>query len=157
MRNIEACLYVRPDDRTTLERLVGDGKTAQKLVARARIVLLSGRGLGTTAIQREARVSKPTVWRWQQAYMDGGVERLLKDMGKGRRAGKTPISDELRLAVVTKTAKEKPVHATHWSARMLAKEMDIGHTSVQRIWKEHGLKPHLTRTFKLSNDLKFAE
>ena len=74
MRNIDACLYVRPSDRTTLERLVADGKTPQKIVARARIVLLSGRGFGTNSIQREARVSKPTVWRWQKAYMDGGVD-----------------------------------------------------------------------------------
>ena len=100
MRNIDACLYVRPSDRTTLERLVADGKTAQKIVARARIVLLSGRGFGTNSIQREARVSKPTVWRWQKAYMDGGVERLLKDRGKGARAGKKPISAEVRLAIV---------------------------------------------------------
>ena len=47
MRNIHACLYVRPSDQTTLERLVADGKTPQKIVARARIVLLSGCGLGT--------------------------------------------------------------------------------------------------------------
>ena len=52
-RNIDACLYVRPSDRTTLERLVADGKTPQKIVARARIVLLSGRGFGTNSIQRE--------------------------------------------------------------------------------------------------------
>ena len=157
MRNIDACLYVRPSDRTTLERLVADGKTPQKIVARARIVLLSGRGFGTNAIQREARVSKPTVWRWQKAYMDGGVERLLKDRGKGPRAGKKPISAEVRLAIVTRTAKEKPKHATHWSARMLAEEIGVGHTTVQRVWKEHGLKPHLSRPFKLSNDPKFAE
>ena len=157
MRNIEACLYVSPSDRTTLGRLVADGKTAQKIVARARIVLLSGSGLGTNAIRREAGVAKPTVWRWQEAYMDGGIERLLKDKGKGARAGKKPIGDEVRLAIVTKTAKEKPANATHWSARMMAKEMGVGHTTVQRIWKEHGLKPHLTRTFKLSNDPKFAE
>ena len=61
MRDIDACLYVRPSDRTTLEPLVADGKTPQKIVARARIVLLSGRGFGTNAIQHEARVSKPTV------------------------------------------------------------------------------------------------
>jgi transposase len=157
MRNIEACLYVRPSDRTTLERIASDGKTPQKLVARARIVLLSGCGLGTNAIRREARVSKPTVWRWQTAYMEGGIERLLNDKDKGERAGKKPISGEVRLAIVTKTAKERPKHATHWSARMMAREMGVGHTTVQRIWKEHGLKPHLTRTFKLSNDPNFAE
>ena len=99
MRNIDACLYVGPSDRATLERLLADGKTPQKIVARARIVLLSGRGFGTNTIQREARVSKPTVWRWQQAYMNGGVERLLKDRGKGARAGKKPISAEVRLAI----------------------------------------------------------
>jgi hypothetical protein len=90
--------------------------------------------IGTNAIQREAQVSKPTVWRWQKAYMDGGVERLLKDRGKGPRAGKKPISAEVRLAIVTRTAKEKPKHATHWSARMLAEEIGIGHTTVQRVW-----------------------
>src|SRR3974377_560435 len=157
MRNIDACLYVTPSDRTALERLVADGNTPQKIVVRARIVLLSGCGLGTNAIQREAQVSKPTVWRWQKAYMEGGVERLLKDRGKGPRAGKKPISAEVRLAIVTRTAKEKPKHATHWSARMLAEEIGVGHTTVQRVWKEHGLKPHLTRPFKLSNDPKFAE
>jgi transposase len=157
MRNIKACLYVSPGDRSTLERLAADGKTAQKIVARARVVLASGRGLGTNAIMREARVSKPAVWRWQDAFMEGGVARLLRDKGKGPKAGKPPISDAVRLAIVTKTAKEKPANATHWSARMMANEMGVGHRSVQRIWKAYGLKPHLTRTFKLSNDPKFAE
>jgi transposase len=157
MRDIEASLYVGPSDRATLERLVADGKTPQKIVKRAMIVLLSGRGLGTNAICREARVSKPTVWRWQAAYMEGGLERLKKDKGKGPRAGRKRISEEVRLAIVRRTAQEKPANATHWSARTLAAEVGVGHTTVQRIWKEHGLKPHLTRTFKLSNDPKFAE
>ena len=73
MRKIEACLYVAPSDRMVLERLIADGKTPQKLAARARIVLWSGRGQGTSAIMREARVSKPTVWRWQEAFL---VDRI---------------------------------------------------------------------------------
>ena len=129
MRNMDACLYVGPSDRITLERLIADGKTPQKIFKRATIVLLSGRGLGTNAIIREARVSKPCVWRWQQAYMGGGVERLLKEKGKGPKAGKTRISEEVRLAIVTLTAKEKPANATHWSARMLAEEMGVPHDS----------------------------
>jgi transposase len=157
MRKMEACLYVAPGDRMVLERLAADGNTPQKLAARARIVLLSGRGLGTSAIMREARVSKPTVWRWQAAYGEGGIECLRRDKGKGPRAGKPRISDEVRLKIVTMTAKEKPANATHWSARMLAKAIGVGHTTVQRIWKEHGLKPHLVRPFKLSNDPQFAE
>ena len=156
MRNIDACLYVRPSDRTTLERLVADGKTPQKIVARARIVLLSGCGFGTNSIQREARVSKPTVWccSEQPTWM---VASSACSRTGGVRAGKKPISAEVRLAIVKRTAQEKPKHATHWSARMLAEEIGVGHTTVQRVWKEHGLKPHLTRPFKLSNDPKFAE
>src|SRR6202051_5116134 len=136
MRNIDACLYVRTSDRTTLEQLVADGKTPQKIVARARIGLMSGCGFDTNAIEREARVSKPTVWRWQKAYMDGGVERLLRDRGKGPRAGEKPISGEVRLAIVTRTAKEKPRHATHWSARMLAAAIGVGHTTAGGRWKK---------------------
>jgi transposase len=94
----------------------------------------------------------PTVWRWQEAYLEGGIERLLKDKGKGPKAGKPRVSDEVRLKIVTMTAKEKPANATHWSARTLARQVGVGHTTVQRVWKEHGLKPHLTRSFKLSND-----
>ena len=156
MRNIDACLYVRPSDRTTLERLVADGKTPQKIIARARIVLLSGRGFGTNSIQREARVSKPTVWRWQKAYMDGGVERFLKDRGKGASAARCR---SCRGAARDREA-YGPGEAQARNAmepRMLAEEIGVGHTTVQRVWKEHGLKPHLTRPFKLSNDRKFAE
>src|SRR5512147_2694060 len=105
MRRMEACLYVAPNDRTVLERLIANGKTPQKLAMRARIVLLSGRGFGTMAIAREARVSKPTVWRWQEAYLEGGVERLRKDKGQGPKAGKPRISDAVRLRIVTMTAK----------------------------------------------------
>ena len=147
-----------PSDRTTLERLVADGKTPQKIVARARIVLLSGCGV-RARIASSARLGyrsrrfgagrKPT---WMVAS-----SACSRTWGKGARAGTKPISAEVRLAIVKRTAQEKPKHATHWSARMLAEEIGVGHTTVQRVWKEHGLKPHLTRPFKLSNDPKFAE
>ena len=71
MQNIKACFYVRPEDRIELERLVADGNTAQKIATRARIVLASGRGLGTNAIMREARTSKPSVWRLAGALHGG--------------------------------------------------------------------------------------
>jgi transposase len=111
------------------------------ILLRQLVFLLSGGGVGTSAICREARVSKPTVWRRQKAYMEGGIERLKKDRGKGPRAGKPRISDEGRLAIVRRRAQEKPANAMHWSARTLPAELGIGHTTVQRVWKEHGLKP----------------
>jgi len=62
----------------------------------------------------------------------------------------------IKLKVVEKTVKEHPVNATHWSVRAMAKEMGIGHTSVQRIWAEYDLKPHLVKSFKVSTDPNFA-
>lgn len=62
----------------------------------------------------------------------------------------------MKLKVVEKTVKERPANATHWSVRSMAEEMGISHTSVQRIWAEHGLKPHLVRSFKISNDPDFV-
>jgi hypothetical protein len=92
IRDFEACLYVRPSDRTTLERLVADGKTPQKVEKRAKIVLLSGRGAVTNAIMHEARVSKPTVWCSQEAYLVGGVERLRRKRARAHADGAWPRS-----------------------------------------------------------------
>ena len=87
--------------------------------------------------------------------MGAGVEGLRRD--KTRPARKKPLSAEVKLKVLTKTANETPANATHWSTRSMAKEIGISRTSVQRIWAEAGLKPHLVRTFKVSNDPKFVE
>ena len=142
-------------DRAELERIIGDGNTPQKIAKRARIVLLTSAGVGVMAIMREVGVSKTTVWRWQEYFGEAGVEGLRE--GRSKPPGKKPLSNEIRLRVVEKTVKERPANATHWSMRTMAEEMGISHTSVQRIWAEHGLKPHLVRSFKVSNDPNFVE
>jgi transposase len=142
-------------DRNALEALAANGNTAQKIAKRARIVLLAADGLSVNAIMREAGVSKTSVWRWPQRFLDAGVEGLLKD--KSKKPGKKPIADDIKRKVLETAVRQRPGHATHWSVRMLASAIGgISHTSVQRILREHGLKPHLTRTFKVSNDPAFA-
>src|SRR6266540_460192 len=140
--------------RRELEQLLTDGNTAQKIAKRARIVLMTADGRGVMAIMREVGVSKTTVWRWQDYFAEAGVEGLIK--GRSKPPGRKPIADDIKLKVIEKTVKERPANATHWSVRTMAAEMGISHTSVQRIWNEHGLKPHLARTFKVSNDPDFA-
>src|SRR5450631_3141422 len=152
-RRIEIVLGAK--DRTKLKRIVADGNTPQKIVKRAKIVVLSAEGHGVMAIMREVEVSKTTVWRWQDYFVEAGVAGLLK--GRSKPPGKKPICAEIKLKLIEKTVKERPANATHWSVRMMAEEMGISHTSVQRIWHEHGLKPHLVRSFKVSNDPDFAE
>lgn len=111
-------------------------------------------GHGVMAIMREVGVAKTTVWRWQEYFAEAGVEGLVE--GRSKPPGRKPISAAIKLKVVEKTVKERPVNATHWSVRSMAKEMGISHTSVQRIWAEHDLKPHLVKSFKVSTDPNFA-
>lgn len=82
-------------DRRRLKALVSDGNTPQKHVWRARIVLMSADGIGTSAIMAETGTAKTTVWRWQARFMEEGVEGLLRD--KTRPPGKAPILTRRRL------------------------------------------------------------
>jgi len=141
-------------DRVELETLVSDGNTPQKIARRARIVLLTADGWSVNAIMREAKASKTSVWNWPKRFLDAGVAGLVKD--KSKKPGKAPVPEAVKAKVVELAATGRPENATHWSLRMLAKATGISARSVERILAEHGLKPHLTRTFKVSNDPKFA-
>ena len=99
--------------------------------------------------------SKVTVWRWQERYLAKGIAGLRRDATRPGR--KPPLSAEVIERVVHKTLHETPEAATHWSIRKMARAVGLSYTSVQRIWKAHGLKPHLVKTFKLSNDEHFVE
>jgi transposase len=155
MRRDDICLYLSRVDRAKLEAIVADRNSPGKWIWRADIVLATADGLGTNAIMRRTGMSKPCVWRWQERYMAEGVPGLLRD--KTRPSRIAPLSADKKLAIIEKTATEKPSNATHWSARKMAKAVGVSHRSVQRVWAAAGLKPHLVRTFKLSNDPKFAE
>ena len=141
-------------DRRALGTLIADGNTPQKITKRAQVVLMTADGSGTMAIMRAVGVAKKTVWRWREYFVVAGVAGLVK--GRSKPPGKKPIADEVKLKVVEKTMKQRPANATHWSLRSMAAEMGISHTSVQRIWHEYGLKPHLVRSFKISNDPDFV-
>ncbi|WP_419952166.1 IS630 family transposase [Methylobacterium sp.] len=141
-------------DRLRLEALVADRNTSQKHVWRARIVLLSADGLGTHAIMREAGVSKTVVWRWQDRFAQEGVDGLLRD--KTRPARIPPLGPEVTARVVALTQGEPPGETTHWTAAAMSKATAISVSSVQRIWRGHGLQPHRVRQFKLSTDPAFA-
>ena len=142
-------------DRRRLERIAADRNAPQKHVWRARIVLLSAAGVGTTAIMAATGTAKTTVWRWQARFMEEGVDGLLHD--KTRPPGTAPVPDERAAAVVAMTLKPPPHEATHWTARAMAKIAGLATSTVQKIWKAHGLAPHRWRRFKLSNDPAFVE
>ncbi len=146
---------VSSGERRRLRAIVASPKSPQKHVWRARIVLLSHEGLGTTAIMRETGKSKTCVWRWQERFMEEGVDGLLRD--KSRPPGIAPVAPERVAAIVRMTLEPPPHEATHWTLRAMAKVAGVAASTVQAIWKAHGLVPHRFRQFKLSNDPRFVE
>jgi transposase len=125
-------------------------------VLRARIVLAAGRGTDNVTIARELGARPQVVGKWRTRYVQRGVAGIEKDLPRGAPKA-TVKGTALEKAIVRKTTQEKPKNATHWSTRTMAKAMGTSEASVRRVWKRHGLKPHLMRTFKVSNDPLFAE
>lgn len=146
---------VTAQDRARLEAIVSDRNSPQKHVWRARIILLTADGCGTAEIMRGSGTSKTAVWRWQERFMTEGVAGLLRDKTRPPRIA--PLGPDVEARVVKMTLSERPPgETTHWTAASMAKLQGISVSSVQRIWRRHGLQPHRTRHFKLSNDPDFA-
>ena len=148
-------MNVTSEDRRRLEAILGDRNRPQKHVARAKVILATGDGCGTTEIISRSGLSKPVVWRWQERFMREGVDGLVRD--KTRKPGKAPTPAATVQRVVDLTTSDPPGETTHWTVRMMAKTVGIGASTVQRIWKAHGLQPHRIRRFKLSKDPRFIE
>jgi transposase len=141
--------------RRRLEAVVADRNSPQKHVWRARIVLLAAEGVGTADIMRRTGKSKTVVWRWQERFMQEGVDGLLRD--KTRPSRIPPLGDAVAERVVKRTVDtDPPGEVTHWTAPAMAEVIGISVSSVQRIWRTHGLQPHRWRRFKLSTDPQFA-
>jgi transposase-like protein len=121
---------VSADDRDRLRRLARDRNTPQKVVWRARIVLLAGDEMGAVEVAREVGVSVLTVRRWRRRYRDSGVEGLLKDASRPPR--RQPLSAAAINTVVDLTLYAKPPAATQWSVRSMAKASGLSPSSVQR-------------------------
>jgi transposase len=148
-------IAVTPADRLRLEAIVRDRNSPQKHVWRARIVLLTADGQGTNAITRLLGKDKTVVWRWQARFMHEGVAGLTRDKTRPSRIPPLPAATVDRVVALTNQA--PPHAATHWTAPAMAKAVGISPSSVRRIWAGQGLRPHRVRTFKISNDPKFAD
>lgn len=121
----------------------------------ARLVLLAGQGKQDIEIAAQLSISPNKAGRWRNRFLDAGLEGLKRDAS---RPGRTPrITPEMVREVIARTTQTKPANATHWSTRTLAGEVGISDSSVLRIWRVNGLKPHLVETFKVSNDPQFAD
>ena len=150
-------MFAGAADRERLAAIVADRNRPQKHVWRAKVVLLTADRIGTTSeIMRRTGLSKPSVWRWQERYLEAGVDGLLHDK---TRPSRVPAFAGSKVSeVIRRTLDETPQgEATHWTVRAMAKASGVSPAKVHRIWQEAGLAPHRVRRFKLSNDPAFAE
>jgi transposase len=155
MSRAAAPLAISDEQREVLEILARSQSAAHRVVQRARVLLLAGDGVSNSEIGEVAGVSRPTVLAWRGQFEKDGLVGF-GEVAKGR--GRKPsISDEKVTEIVNLTLHSKPEGETHWSCRSMAKQVGVSPASVQRIWSARGLKPHLVKTFKLSNDRHFEE
>jgi len=141
-------------ERRELEAVVANRNSPQKHVWRAEIVLLTADGCGTAEIMQMTGKAKTVIWRWQERFQHEGAAGLWRD--KTRPSRIPPLSPEVTERVVAMTLAGPPPAASHWTGSAMAKAAGVSVSSVQRIWRAQGLRPHLVRQFKLSNDPQFA-
>jgi transposase len=148
-------VVLNAEQQETLESVARARSASARSVERARIVLMAAAGMQDKQIAAKLRIMPEKASRWRNRFLDGGLAALEKD---APRPGRTPTITPAKIQeVIGKTTQEKPNNATHWSTRSMAKAAGLSEKSVRRIWHKHGLKPHLSRTFKVSNDPQFAE
>ena len=150
----KALLELTSDEREQLERWVRRRKSAQALALRSRIVLACASGLTNKEVAAQLGVSMPTVGKWRSRFVESRLDGLVDEP----RSGRPPtITAEQVEDVVVATLESTPAHATHWSRKKMAERSGLSKSTIGRIWKGFGLKPHLVDGFKLSNDPLFVD
>ena len=142
------------EELTELQRTARSSRSSVREVFRARIVLLAAEGQENRAIAQQLDTRPDTVSKWRRRFAERRMAGLIDRPGRGR---KPHFGREVIERIVDDTVHHRPEQATHWSTRTMARHAGVSHTTVQRIWHAHELKPHLVRTFKLSNDKHFVE
>ncbi len=138
-----------------LRKQAGSAVALKRLSERCRIILLAAEGKNYEQIAAVLRISRQKASRWCARFFELGRVGLEKDApGRGRKAVYGP---EIQALIVEKTLRSLPPQATQWSQRSLANALDLSDTTVGRVWRAHGLKPHLIKSFKVSNDPRFVE
>ena len=143
------------EQRGLLEQQARARSLPARQVERARIVLRAAEGMQNKEIASELGITPEKVARWRERFLTDGIAGLKKDAPRPGRPH--TVSAGKVKEIVDKTTQQRPPHATHWSTRTMAAAVGVSEATVRRIWHAHGLKPHLVRAFKLSNDPQFAE
>jgi len=154
-----ASITLSDSDKKILEKNTRSRVVSIRLSERSKIVLMAAAGLENKVIAQKLNVPPNKVGKWRNRFAEGGIKSISKDKPRGaNHGGKDTVTQaRLRKKIIEKTTQEKPDNATHWSTRTLAEALNTTHSFVHRVWQSVGLKPHLEKTFKVSNDPYFEE
>jgi transposase len=153
--NISERIVLTTEEQSTIDRWSHGKSIPLRLVQRAQIIQLSAQGFYNHDIAKQLNISRPTIQLWRERFLSLRLIGLEKD---APRPGRFPkILHKKVTAIVNATLHTTPPDATHWSVRSMAKVLGVSRMTVQRIWKQYNLKPHLVKTFKLSRDKRFLE
>lgn len=141
-------LGLREGDREELQRLTRSTTVRAGLAVRARIVLLGAEGLANTAIAERVGVSRQTVVLWRGRYLRSGIAGL-KDSD---RPGRPVTVDARKIIAATLKPPPKSLGVTHWTTRLLGKRLGIANSTVAKAWRDHGIQPWRTGSFRFSTD-----
>jgi len=148
-------IILSAEQRRQLDAFARSRSQPWRVVQRAQIVLLAADGKQDLEIAEALNITRQKAGRWRKRFARLGIAGIQKDAPRPGRTKK--VSASKTQTIIRKTTQEKPDNATHWSTRTMAKAVGLSPSTIGRIWKTHGLKPHRIKTFKLSNDKHFIE
>jgi transposase len=155
MPRIADAIILTEKEQTIINEWAKSKTLPVRIVQRARIIQMAAQNYENIQIASKLGMSHPTIQLWRDRFLSFRLPGLEKD---APRPGRIPkVSHKKVMAIVNATLHTTPPDATHWSTRTMAKTQGVGHATVQRIWKQYNLKPHLIETFKLSRDKMFLE
>jgi transposase len=156
---VAATITLSDSDKKTLAKHIRSRSVSVRLAERSHIVLLSAAGLENKVIAQKLKIPPNKVGKWRNRFVEGGMTAISHDKPRGANHGGQDTGKQARLRkrIIEITTQAKPDNATHWSTRTLATALHTTHSFVHRVWQSVGLKPHLEKTFKGSNDPHFEE
>jgi transposase len=151
MPKAAAALAASPKQLAELQTWLRSPSLPSGLAQRARIITLAADGVANSEIAELLGCSRQTVITWRQRFTRSGIAGLTDRP----RAGRPPTIDvhkELEIVAVTLAGPAPTSGETHWSTRTLARELGVSNFTIATVWRDHGLKPWRTETFKFSTD-----